>query len=196
MGSVPEFPNRAYVNVMELLVAQEVDRQLQKLPPRLQKYVKRLEVETYALNRLPALYAASEKGLQHQCDKAKHEMGSRIKGAVQQALAAVQVDPLRQSQPLKVGNDEEAKAALQVLRDMLQQPELTWEGIVNRLKQMLVKDLPKRAPEPPPKPTLVPGQGHAHHWRPGTYGSEVAWKPNKPLPSGQQFDWNDPRYQK
>ncbi|MBD0268707.1 MAG: late competence development ComFB family protein [Cyanobacteria bacterium Co-bin8] len=196
MSSVPEFQKRAYINVMEWLVAEEVERQLHRLPPRLQKYVKRLEVETYALNRLPALYASSEKGWQHQCEKARHEMGSQIKGAVQQALAAVQVDPLRLSQPLRVGNDEEAKAALQVLREMLQQPELTWEGIVNRLKQMLSKDLPKKAPEPPPKakPPL-PGQGHAHHWRPGTYGAEISWKP-KPLPSGQQFDWNDPRYQK
>lgn len=199
MGSVPELPKRVYVNVMELLVAEEVERQIQQVPPRIQKYVKRFEVETYALNRLPALYASSEKGWQHQYEKAKHEMKSRIRGAVQQAMAAVQVDPLRLSQPLKVGNDEEAKVALQMLRDVLQQPELTWEGIVPRLKQMLDRDFPTRPvessiPKPPPPPP-PPNKGHNHHWRPGTYGAEVSWKP-KQQPSGQQFDWNDSRYQK
>lgn len=195
MGSVPEFPKRAYMNVMELLVAEEVERQLQHVPPRIQKYVKRFEVETYALNRLPALYASSEKGWQHQYEKAKYDMGSQIKGAVRQAMAAVQVDPLRLSQPLKVGSDEDASAALQVMREMLQQPELTWEGIVYRLRQILTRENPLKPPEVSKLPKPPQPQDHSHHWRPGTYGAEVSWKP-KYQPSGQQFDWNDPRYQK
>jgi Late competence development protein ComFB len=194
MGSVPEIPKRAYVNVMELLVIEEVEHQLQQVPPRVQKYVKRFEVETYALNRLPPLYASSEKGWQHQYEKAKRELAAKIRGAVRQAMAAVQVDPLRLSQPLPLNSDDEARAALQVFRDMLQQPEMSWEGIVSRLRQMLGKELAMRAPEAGPKPPPGPS-GHNHHWRPGTYGAEVSWKP-KYHPSGQQFDWNDTRYQK
>ncbi|HEY9880098.1 MAG TPA: late competence development ComFB family protein, partial [Leptolyngbyaceae cyanobacterium] len=153
-----------------------------------------VEVETYALNRLPALYASSEKGWQHQYEKAKHEFKGKIQDAVRKAFAAVQVDPLRQSQPLKVDSDGEAKAALQVLRDLLQQPELSWEGIVSRLRQMLTKEPGSRPADPlPARPPQDSGQ--SHHWRPGTYGAEVSWKP-KYQPSGKSFDWNDSRYQK
>lgn len=195
MSIVNELPSRAYVNVMEMLVAEEVESQLQQLPSRVQKYVKRIEVETYALNRLPALYASSEKGWQHQYEKAKHEMRSHIKNAVRQALAAVQVDPLRTSQPLRI-RDEDSRLALQVLRDMLQQPELTWDGLINRLRTMLANSVNKdQPPPPPPRTPAAMDRGHQHHWRPGTYGSEVAWKPRY-HPSGQQFDWNDTRYQK
>ena len=62
--------DRAYTNVMERLVAEEVARQKAKLPPKLREYIKGVEVETYALNRLPALYASSEKGWQVQYEKA------------------------------------------------------------------------------------------------------------------------------
>lgn len=196
MVSVPELPKRSYVNVMELLVAEEVELQIKQVAPRLQKYVKRVEVETYALNRLPALYASSEKGWQHQYEKAKHEFKGKIQDAVHKAFAAVQVDPLRSSQPLKVENEGEAGAALQVLRDLLQQPDLSWEGIVGRFRQLLTKEPAGPRPSGPPSITAPPpNQGHSPHWRPGTYGAEVSWKP-KYQPSGKSFDWNDSRYQK
>ena len=61
MRSVHEVPKRAYINVMEMLVEEEVTKQIKGLPPRILKYLKQTEVETYALNRLPSLYASSEK---------------------------------------------------------------------------------------------------------------------------------------
>lgn len=45
----------AYINVMELLVTDEVDRQLQTTPHQLARYLNRRDIETFALNRLPAL---------------------------------------------------------------------------------------------------------------------------------------------
>ena len=74
MRSVHEVPKRAYINVMEMLVEEEVTKQIKGLPPRILKYLKQTEVETYALNRLPSLYASSEKGWQHQYEKAKREL--------------------------------------------------------------------------------------------------------------------------
>ena len=123
-------PKRNYINVMEILVAKEVDRQLGQLPQRVLKYVKRVEVETFALNRLPALYASSEKGWEHQCDKAQRDYRAQLTSAVRQALAAVQVDPIRLSQPLDLADESESNAILQTLRDLLQQPELSWDGLV------------------------------------------------------------------
>lgn len=51
---------------MEDLVSEEVRRQLVLMSPRLTRYIKRVEVETYALNRLPPLYACSREGWLHQ----------------------------------------------------------------------------------------------------------------------------------
>lgn len=137
MKIVHDVPKRAYINVMELLVAEEVENQIKGLPPRVLKYLKGVEVETYALNRLPALYASSEKGWQHQYEKAKRELRNQIKSAVRQALAAVQVDPLRTSKPLELSEDALASGALKSLRDLFKQPDLDWEGVIKRLRVMI-----------------------------------------------------------
>lgn len=192
MSVVYEPPKRDYVNVMEILVAEEVERQLRRLAPRVAKYVKRLEVETYALNRLPPLYASSEKGWEHQYEKARHSQRTQITKAVMQAMAAVQVDPIRSSRPLAIHKDE-SQSALKILRDLLQQPDLTWEGIINRIRPML------GATAPPPSDPTASNQPkedeHRHYWRPGTYGAEVSWKHKHPKPE-EGFDWSDNRYSK
>ncbi|HAX75883.1 MAG TPA: hypothetical protein DCY88_08615 [Cyanobacteria bacterium UBA11372] len=41
-------------NAIEPLVEEEVERQLQQLPPQMVKYINRVQVLAYALNRLPA----------------------------------------------------------------------------------------------------------------------------------------------
>lgn len=93
-------PRRKYHNIMEDLVAEEVRLQMAQLSPRLTQYIKRVEVETYALNRLPTLYASSQEGCLYQHQRARTEYQGQIKIAVRQALAAVQRDPLRSSTPL------------------------------------------------------------------------------------------------
>ncbi len=187
MSASQSSPKQAYINVMETLVAEAVEQQLQKLPPRVLKYIKRNEVETYALNRLPALYASSERGWQCQYDRAKHDYGTKIQQAVKQAFAAVQVDPIRLSQPLPVQSaDPEAQKTLAILRDLLKDPTLEWQTLVPRLKQLLGQSLSQRS-----------GSGntseHRSSWRPGTYGGEVAWQPKKPSASNphRKFDWDD-----
>jgi hypothetical protein len=208
MKIVRDVSRRPHVNVMELLVAEEVQKQTQALSPRVLKYLKTEEVETYALNRLPSLYASSEKGWQHQYEKAKRELHNQIKGAVRQAIAAVQIDPIRSSEPLKIGDDESAQVALEALRTMLDQPELTWDGIVDHLQVVLGKPGRQDAPggeshrsrhrpptTPPPRPPKQEGE-HGHHWRPGTYGAEISWQKSHDSSSDHQYDWNDSRYAK
>ncbi|MCS6813064.1 MAG: late competence development ComFB family protein [Cyanobacteria bacterium] len=48
-----------YRNAMESLVAEELERQFQLVPPKLGRYLSREEVTAFALNRLPPLYATS-----------------------------------------------------------------------------------------------------------------------------------------
>lgn len=205
MKILQDSPRRAYINVMELLVAEEVEQQLKMLPPRVMKYLKIVEVETYALNRLPALYASSERGWKHQYDKAKRELHNQIKNAVRQAIAAVQVDPLRSSEPLKIDRTDEASGVLESLRDLLKQPDLGWDGVVSRIKDAMTSNRPDVASPPvtdldgshrtryrslrgepgyaspaagSPPPSAFPGSSPSdkQHWRPGTYGSTISWQ--------------------
>lgn len=210
MKIVHDVPRHGYINVMELLVSEEVEKQVKGMHPRVLKYLKRVEVETYALNRLPSLYASSEKGWQLQYEKAKREFYNQIKSAVRQAFAAVQVDPIRSSEPLHLQDNETANAALNALREMLKQPDLGWEGVINRLRSALGQrgDQSPTAGGPEGShrtryrgttadlPTAEQsGSSHGHYWRPGTYGSEVSWQKGH-TSSGGEFDWNDSRYAK
>ena len=182
MNSIQLAEYKGYQNVMEFLVAEEVDRQLNKLPPKLAMYIRSLEVETYALNRLPSLYASSEQGWRYQCQKAEKEFQRNIAIGVRQAFSAVQADPLRCSNPLSSSekNDgqenAESQTALQDLRDLLQQPNLSWTDVVKEVKKLLNEKNQS---------------GRRSVWRPGTYGMNSPQ--SKPI-AGRREDWNDPLY--
>lgn len=97
----------SYINVLETIVMEEVEKQIEKLPPHLVKYIDPIQVIAYALNRLPSLYATSEEGWHRQQLRAKTELKDQIVMAVRQGLAAVQKDPLKVTTPLKLrGNLE------------------------------------------------------------------------------------------
>jgi len=83
------------INIMEVLVSQEVDRQLKTLPPAAIAQINQLDVATYALNRLPPLYAASKEGIAHQREEANRKYQEAITSAVQSAIATVQKNPIR-----------------------------------------------------------------------------------------------------
>ncbi len=201
--SAPSQSERAYTNVMERLVAEEVERQKAKLPPKLREYIKTVEVETYALNRLPALYASSEKGWQLQYEKAGKVHAEAVSKAVRQGIAAVQVDPLRASQPLSVRQNDESEVILSTFRNMLNQPDLGWEDILYKCKRIL---LPRNHPDRPP---LKDESQHKAFWQPGAYGGSESWEKSRlrngahkgsalPSASGQHESagraWSDPHY--
>ena len=53
----------------------------------------------------------------------------KLKNAVRQALAAVQVDPIRSSEPLNLSYDEDAEMALEILRAPIS-GNPTWAGMM------------------------------------------------------------------
>ena len=131
---------RAYQNIMETLVHQEIQRQLKAMPAKLVKYIDMSEVATFALNRLPPLYASSEQGKQRQAAKGEMKLKEEVATAVRQALAAVQRDPLRSSTPLPPDRDPRYQVAENKLvsleellrRSHLLDPEitrLTWDNL-------------------------------------------------------------------
>lgn len=82
--------HRTYLNVMEVFVTNEVERQLEKLPIRVQRYIQVEAVVVSALNQLPPLYISSHaKGWQYQYHRSKRRLQSQVTDAVQQALIAV-----------------------------------------------------------------------------------------------------------
>jgi hypothetical protein len=143
---------RAYENIMETLVHQEIHRQMTAMPEKLLKYIDASEVATFALNRLPPLYASSEQGKQRQAAKGESKLKQDVATAVRQALAAVQRDPLRNSTPLPPKEDPIQLEAKEILRDLEQllrtsyvlkaeDPELTLEN----LKLSIAKALKRTA---------------------------------------------------
>ncbi|MBD2293449.1 late competence development ComFB family protein [Anabaena sphaerica FACHB-251] len=127
-------------NVMEVLVAEEVEKQIQALPVKVSQHIKQPEVVAYALNRLPGLYATSKRGFQRQWHHAKTELSPKITMAVRQGIVAVQRDPLRVNDPLNFQEDQAASAieALEKLKVLLQCEDLSWEQLPDAVEQKLL----------------------------------------------------------
>lgn len=74
-------PVPLYRNAVEPLVIQEVDRQVDRLPAKLLKCIDvdqiKAQAIAYALNRLPAMYATSERGWEFQQHKAQEKYGQK-----------------------------------------------------------------------------------------------------------------------
>ncbi|MBE9166491.1 late competence development ComFB family protein [Pleurocapsales cyanobacterium LEGE 06147] len=134
--------NQISRNVMEFLVTEEIERQIIRYPTKIGRYINRVEVATYALNRLPPLYASSQEGLNRQKLRGRKEFSAEITKVVRQALAAVQKDLLRSSTPLiaeEEGELENAKNALKELVDFLPHREFSWENLVKTIKPILIQ---------------------------------------------------------
>ncbi|ACK67516.1 hypothetical protein PCC8801_3552 [Rippkaea orientalis PCC 8801] len=140
---------QVHLNVMEILVQQEIEKQLKFYPSNIKAYLNRIEIATYALNRLPALYASSETGKEQQLKVGQQKYKSEIVAAVRRALAAVERDPLRKSTPLVSTVDAQyklAKTALEKLEKLLYRhhllspnQSLTWNDLAYVIQQALSK---------------------------------------------------------
>ena len=139
MSTTQHSPAQTYRNVMDSLVVEEVEKQLPRLSARVTSYVNKAEVIAYALNRLPALYATSEKGWEQQRTRARKELDSQIIMAVRQAIAAVQRDPLRAMVPLQMGADQESQLVLQELKELLGQEDLSWRNLADAVENALIR---------------------------------------------------------
>ncbi len=130
-----------YRNAMEYLVAEEVQQQLKLVPPKLAEYLEGhnlVEVIAYALNRLPALYATSEEGWEQQKLKGKRDFNEQIVVAVRQAIAAVNKDPLRVSNPLKLTEENEYESIFLRLKSLLQREDISWANLVDVIEETLL----------------------------------------------------------
>jgi hypothetical protein len=143
MSKPIEHQERTYQNVMELVVAKEINRQISRLPAKVAQFVDPIDVATYALNRLPALYAASKQGKEKQEMRIQKDYKEQIQTTVHQAIAAVQRDPLRISAPLMEeihGDYQKSIKALRELEDWLKKLDLLtvqqidWDNLLFAVK--------------------------------------------------------------
>lgn len=132
-------PAQIYRNVMEPLVIAEFERQVKQQPAKIVQYLNKAEVVAYALNRLPALYATSERGWQQQQNKASRDLGNQIVLAVRQAIVAVQRDPIRSTVPLKQDGDRDANNALQELKALFRTDDLSWQNLADIVERELLR---------------------------------------------------------
>jgi hypothetical protein len=139
--------SQTHKNVMELLVAEEIKKQLETYSAEIKEIIIIVEVATYALNRLPSLYASSEEGLSWQKQRGQKEFQEQITATVREALEVVAKDPARFSTPLLSPEEkeiQEAKEALQELLDWLwmyqseiSQKDVSWRELIKIVKQIV-----------------------------------------------------------
>lgn len=126
-------------NLTEKLVQAEIDRQFAALSDKVTPFLKRADIMSYALNRLPALYATTKRGRQKQVEQAYDKLYPQMESMVKQAIAAVVNDPLR------TGNDswqsQEQTKADQTLIELnkILQVECGWEDLAKVVKNRLLQ---------------------------------------------------------
>ncbi|MBE9222050.1 late competence development ComFB family protein [Cyanobacterium stanieri LEGE 03274] len=134
-----------YKNVMEILVDEEIEYQLvhnKTINTTVKDYINPIEVATFALNRLPSLYASSAEGIQKQKRRAIIKYKKDITKAVIQGFAAVERDPLRRSTPLPSEREDiisDARKSLTQLDETVPKEELSlivefMENFLNKIQ--------------------------------------------------------------
>ncbi len=132
-------------NVMEELVTEEINKQLRRYPRKVAKYINKVEVFTYALNRLPPLYASCYKGLNRQKIRGKADLQIQITRTVREGIKQVQNDLVRISNPLTTEIDPvekelaEAQEALQELSIFFPNKNISWKNINKIVKPILIR---------------------------------------------------------
>ncbi|HEY9642104.1 MAG TPA: late competence development ComFB family protein [Coleofasciculaceae cyanobacterium] len=196
-----------YKNVMELLVEEEVSRQVKALPTRIASYINQTELVAYALNQLPSLYATSEKGLEHQMERGRAKFSAQISQAVQRAIAAIRRDPLRTYVPLKAQQAIPLREVLQQMQILLRNDHVNWENLpmaveraLNRASQGEISWDNRYAQSSQGAPRLNISSPFPHQIPVNPYPPEQTAeeeRPNfvrrEPAPD-ELFGWDDPLY--
>jgi hypothetical protein len=130
----------SFKNVLEEIVVVEVRDRLKHLSEPAREGINISEVAAFSLNRLPVLYASTNRGWLQQRNRAKNELQHQILSAVRQGLLGVMRDPLRK--PTRViSRDSETPAHVLVrLQKLFRNPSLRWQEVPQAFLQALNSD--------------------------------------------------------
>ncbi len=122
-------------NAIEELVIDEVKSQTKSMTLSLQKYVDTNAVVTYSLNRLPTMYATTQRGWAQQRRRAREELKDQITGAVRQGIMGTRKDLLRLAEPLPLFELETEARALANLQKIFNRSDLRWRDLQSALQE-------------------------------------------------------------
>lgn len=120
---------------MEKLAAREIERQLQHHPDENARQIDRAEAISYALNRLPSLYATTEEGWRWQLERAERTLSDLISMAVSWGIREARYENKQFTTPLEP--IDEAETALHNLKKVLGREDLSWDNVVGAIEQRL-----------------------------------------------------------
>jgi len=120
----------SFRNVLEKLVLSLAYHQVQKLHPDLAQTIDLGEVMAYTLNRLPTMYATTERGYRELRQRAKEQHGRQVVAIINEAIATILQNPKPDRPPLPFARFEaEQEEALEQLQWMLQRDDITWRNV-------------------------------------------------------------------
>lgn len=116
-------------NALEELVIEEAESQYKKLGADVKKRVDLSEVIAYTLNRLPPMYATTQRGWVQQRKKADQEMSGAITKTVRNGFLSTQSDVLRQTDPIPAHELISQARSLAKLRKLFSKEYLKWKDV-------------------------------------------------------------------
>ncbi|MEE3718320.1 late competence development ComFB family protein [Tumidithrix elongata RA019] len=129
-----------YSNILENLVTAIAERRMERLSPELQAQINLDEVLAYALNRLPPMYATSNRGLKQLRQQVKTEMTNEMMSIVKQAFVKVAQAPARVLSPLPFERyNLEQDESLEKLKVILKRDDVTWRNVVELIEEAILK---------------------------------------------------------
>jgi len=124
-------------NALEELVIEEAEAQYKRLGTDVKKRVDLSEVIAYTLNRLPPMYATTQRGWVQQRKKADQELGAAITKTVRNGFLSTQSDVLRQNDPIPDHELISQARSLFKLRKLLSKDYLKWKDVPEIVRDAL-----------------------------------------------------------
>ncbi len=121
--------NYQFSNVLEKLVLSLAYHQIQKLHPAIADTVDLGEATAYVLNRLPTMYATTEKGYKELRLRAREVYGLEVVTVLKEAIEVCVEVPNVEKVPLPLARFEaEQEQALEQIRWILQRDDINWRN--------------------------------------------------------------------
>lgn len=124
-------------NALEELVIEEAEAQYKRLGADVKKRVDLSEVIAYTLNRLPPMYATTQRGWVQQRKKAEQELGAAITKTVRNGFLSTQSDVLRQNDPIPAHELISQARSLFKLRKLFNKDYLKWKDVPDIVRDAL-----------------------------------------------------------
>jgi hypothetical protein len=127
-----------FSNVLEKLVLSLAFHQVQKLNPTIGETVDLGEIVAYVLNRLPPMYATTDRGYQQLRLRAREVHGRQIVDTINEAIKLILDSPTRARVPLPQARFEaEQEEALEDIKWILKRDDINWRNVASIIEKSL-----------------------------------------------------------